>query len=586
MTIIVLNDIKRKENYRLDVPGPMKDLGVENILQSALTTFIEQLDLLPSPPDPPPPELPHLKLNRKTIIEGFLNQLVTDLHHLYAIILSPIELPEQSTKKGYFGVFNKASKLPSYTTLLSHPAYKPYITRIRKEGDQLIRQNIAADIESLQRIRKDFDEIRSSFFPHILGSITLDCIQSMESDRHHDGRVVKKLTFLDQKHSAHLIYKPTSVMVDAKLVGKTKGSTLPPSLLERMYSLIDPAELSPPVYTILPKSGYGYMEYLGDHCSLHDAAHAVLAGEESECITTAPKDIIRFSFDCGILYVLMVITGCADSHVENLIVHKKRPHLIDNEVLLSPIGPIGALLCLDMEVGSMSPSYPREKLKFYLNEVIKERYVDQKSVPLMGKNLLFLLEDNILTSLCINKERFLAGYRAALQVLLHPKILFWFERAELGETPIRFVPLKTAAFEYLRQWWLQASVAEQKNILERIKNQLKGARDMPSKQSFFSENSEHKESASTTINLLSHIQFDIALAIQRGDIPRLELNLSAKNELIDRYKMVINKLIYDAAFKRSFEELLNNTLNELANEAERTVITDIDRKPNHSVKPS
>lgn len=584
MAIIILID-KNRQNYKLDVPMPMQDLGVQAILQSALNILTKEIDALKFPPT--------LTLNKQAIIHDSLKQLAADLHHLYATILLPIEPPPKPKKGSIFKLFGTSSpKLPEYSALLTHPTYKPYTTRMKQEGDRLIKQNIAAEIESLKRISADFTDIHTFFLkPTLKGSdITLVSIQSMGSDRHHNGRVVKKITFSDSKHSEHVIYKPTSVMADAKLVGKTEGFKTSPSLLERMYRAIG-ATLPPPTYTILPKIDYGYMQYLGDPRSLRDTASAVLAGEaKSECITTNSKDIEQFSYDCGVLLIMMLITGCADSHLENLIVHGKRPHLIDNEVLFSPSGPTGALLCLNLAIGSMGPNYVIDKPRLFLNEVLINHYVNQELVSSAGKNLLFLLKDDTLTALRMNKANFLAGYHAALTVLQHKDIQSWFEASHLENTPIRAVPIATEMFETLQQWWFTSStnINREELLIKNIVTLLKDAEDMASTRLFFrgcsTDGQLEKSVVDIVKNLLHDIVPELTLAIRQGDIPRFELKPFAKNNLISAYKVVIDKLVHDVTFKSLIEKQLVGCLENIAT-AEQVTIKGI-MKPSPTIKLS
>jgi hypothetical protein len=232
---------------------------------------------------------------------------------------------------------------------------------------QQICTNFIGNIQlACNRIRADWADIAALFFAPDGVTITdLARIRATGSDSHKGGKQVLILTFAAKPHPVQLVYKPGDIEVDARILGRThnigrdgvhitdlKLSLIDPSLCKPSFSerISDWLGISEavPVYRFLPRltgsslgngddlpirNSYGYIEYLShlpdsnDEGAIkgdYDRAHADWVFGD----TDSPD---RFYRESGRLMALATVLGLTDLHAANLIVHQRRPYLIDLE---------------------------------------------------------------------------------------------------------------------------------------------------------------------------------------------------------------------------------------------------------------
>lgn len=234
--------------------------------------------------------------------------------------------------------------------------------------DQFIQ--VITDITS--HVDADWDDIHGVFFPGwTLRSLTK--LSFADSDPHKGGKSVVMLGFKAErgrfphrrKRVLRLVYKPSDLTLDFFLVGDTArvravvpALAVPPggSLLEIFNARIggpgfvaDPAvNMQPapvlPVYPILPRNGgnvttaYGYIKFL-----THDPTPQVvpaqmrarrlkLPPERRDWIASTNDELLAYYRLFGWYCAIALNFGLADAHNGNMIVHRKKPYLIDNEI--------------------------------------------------------------------------------------------------------------------------------------------------------------------------------------------------------------------------------------------------------------
>ena len=281
-------------------------------------------------------------------------------------------------------------------------------------------------VAACQRIVDDWDDIEQLFFrnrnfPGDIGMpnmvlLKLDEIIVADSDPHKKGKRVMILKFLanpeggpnvpppqgrmaafmarfgvgtgaananrlnfNRPQIVRLVYKPSDLEVDCRLVGNTVelrnqlahlvgnpdpvtglpdltagGGSLFEVFNNHIGNTVNPP-LRLPVYRILPRSvgsrlgplqnpmptgnGYGYIEFLTHNPEPQDANgtttgedRGALPSEKWDWIATSDAEIRSFYRQMGWIGMIAEVFGMADVHKENMIVHRKQPHLIDLEI--------------------------------------------------------------------------------------------------------------------------------------------------------------------------------------------------------------------------------------------------------------
>lgn len=242
--------------------------------------------------------------------------------------------------------------------------------------DSLIILNRRIDTDIANGVLKRFFEATTE--NNNVKVLTLTGISPSESAPHHTGQQVLKLTFNVDGVEREMVYKPSTVEIDAKITGNSKklSQVLRSHHTASFFDLINdklPAhEL--PTYLIVPRfdpdgnkigGGYGYSEFLshkpwydldvdtearnffrqfapyerdkhfGEFQSLIDTKfnEALERGKKDvagcDYITDKQSDVEKYSYLCGAYGAAMCALGISDMYVENVIISNKKPYLID-----------------------------------------------------------------------------------------------------------------------------------------------------------------------------------------------------------------------------------------------------------------
>jgi hypothetical protein len=215
-----------------------------------------------------------------------------------------------------------------------------------------------------ERIRADWNDIAAAFF----GGRTISSlvkIRTTGNDFHKGGKQVLILTFLlGDSSTARVVYKPSAVEMDCRILGDSDvfGLVQPRGIPgqaafsqhESLTEIInrhagrkggEGVSARPlPTYRILPYNrgsvpeSYGYLEFL-----THEPVPAERSpwniGNAIAGVNPAGQDWIvgtdeeerAFFHDYGMLAGMALVVSLTDLHVQNVIVHAGRPHLIDLE---------------------------------------------------------------------------------------------------------------------------------------------------------------------------------------------------------------------------------------------------------------
>lgn len=301
-----------------------------------------------------------------------------------------------------------------------------------------------------------------------------------------------------------VVYKPTDIELDYWLVGNTlrvqpsgAGATLyqpnpkapvpsiedkldrtpdqspayevpdePRSLTEIVNALFKDDASSLPTYRILPRNpgsqladdglrnAYGYLQYLThepeldevstspSEASIVEALHARLGEvEHPDWHTTSETIEQRFFAQCGRLMGLVLLASINDLHVENCIVHRCMPHLIDLES--SFIGPLAEIGLSSFPSACSKLSAPHDYFTVAANgyghvprhEIAKNRLVkgDGLAAPKDHRGIIF---KSFVDTVAVLRSR-------DARALLEP----WLKR--VSHCVARCVPLPTTEFQVL-----------------------------------------------------------------------------------------------------------------------------------------
>lgn len=220
-------------------------------------------------------------------------------------------------------------------------------------------------------VDQDWLAIGTVFFPSwdLQELVRLDFL---DSDPHKGGKSVVLLTFTAthkihtrRKKTLRLVYKPSDVTIDYLLVGevgraRAVDGTLPNppggSLLENLNAQIagngfvanNVVNARPrpvlPTYPILPRNSgnlttaYGYIKFLTFlpkpvvQPTAMRTRKLKLAAARRDWIAANNQEIVDYYRIFGWYGAIAMTFGLADAHQGNIIVHRKKPYLIDNEI--------------------------------------------------------------------------------------------------------------------------------------------------------------------------------------------------------------------------------------------------------------
>jgi hypothetical protein len=170
--------------------------------------------------------------------------------------------------------------------------------------------------------------------------------------------------------------------------------------------------------------------------------------ENCDFITRDKRELERYAFDCGILLALMTCTGMIDNHCENLVLHKRRPMLIDCEVFLAFFSAaVGSTDCLEGDFGSMSKYSMVKQVYSCLFDINGEI---AKALDSLEKNRIFhlyLLQGEKLIAYHPDKDILLQGYRAGLKILTQSNMaLNWINQQPVQQMCMRVLTSGTNEF--------------------------------------------------------------------------------------------------------------------------------------------
>lgn len=393
--------------------------------------------------------------------------------------------PEQAIRE-YKRYFTAPTRTP-------FPAYMertfPVFTQLK---DTLCKNFLKNMLKTFKRLDQDMSILREGFLNDLGQNISLVNIGSTNSEFHRQGQQVLILTFFGNGNTKKVVYKPSAVQTDAMLVGDVKRLGQLDQRYAKQYSLLEAlnrglerANQKPlPTYLIIPREDktsavttnrYGYVEYLS-HGPWFDSAFDVLeplekirpaermdtartlcdtaintalqsaaASKKCDYVTRDPHDVEQYSYDCGVLLILILIAGLSDRICDNFIIHHLRPYMIDAEICFEPGHTITNALCFNVNVGAMkesSGSYIEKKWLFDISGM------NSVNIHYPDKNLLFFADNDQLTACQPENNACLAGYRVALDIVAYsPDVLVWFAQEPVRCMPIRILTASTHIFE-------------------------------------------------------------------------------------------------------------------------------------------
>lgn len=231
-----------------------------------------------------------------------------------------------------------------------------------------IADNFTTNIKTFAiNILNDWNDINNCFFGG--NAKSLEEITTTGSDYHKGGKQVLILTFkLNTNKTEKLVYKPSDIEVDCRLVGDIQAvkKYLPTGLqitnsFAELVNEFTKDDCPLQTYKILPRNpgsllqpdkngvipirnSYGYIEYLNHQPSLDTAegitdenrlkqAENVPLNEiaDSDWITVDSDDAQKYWQTTGKLLAMLIVCGCTDIHGQNFRIHKKKPQVIDLE---------------------------------------------------------------------------------------------------------------------------------------------------------------------------------------------------------------------------------------------------------------
>ncbi len=185
------------------------------------------------------------------------------------------------------------------------------------------------------------------------------------SDTHKGGKQVLFLTFTIRDRDEKLVYKPSDIEMDYRLIGDTtiirKDAAYGLGHHNSLAELVNQHLISDghtdyqlPTYRILPRNpgselpedenhsmpirnSYGYITYLshepapGNMAMQMGAPVGWVQGQVSDWVTENEQDVKKFFSIWGGFLAIAYLVSLSDLHQENVIVHNKQPYLIDLE---------------------------------------------------------------------------------------------------------------------------------------------------------------------------------------------------------------------------------------------------------------
>jgi hypothetical protein len=387
----------------------------------------------------------------------------------------------------YFNLFILADKVIHEGDEIQGLAafYKRY-PRIKHAVEKLNTHFVRNIDEACQRLQKDWDTIHKYFFASDPAKSKLVKITPTGSDFHKGGKQVLILTFDIDKAEHKLIYKPGDVELDYRLLADTSLVRQNPfhaqelgdqkSIWELTNEFLDD-EFKLPTYKILPRNpgskldegfanmfdklpiekSYGYIAYLTHNPESGADGEPTDVSDESDWITLDERDVKKFYRQWGRILALGLMFSMSDFHLDNIIVHKLQPHLIDAEIAFTgPMNNVSGTLALLGPSGGLLPTAaktPKAKRK-RINEKTANLFVFDESVDIStakpSKDKLYLVSNGKPEhTLAKNYIPYIGkGFLEVLKAFKENKdtLLRWLSSSDLDRVIARFTPKETADF--------------------------------------------------------------------------------------------------------------------------------------------
>ena len=356
------------------------------------------------------------------------------------------------------------------------------------------------------RVNNDFAELVTGFFQS--NQLKLINIKSVGSDLHHQGAQVLILGFsLNKLEEIKIVYKPSSVEADTYIIGNiNRLKDLDSRYIEKCSfieilneELLKESRQPLPTYLIIPKEDrveenltddprriykkYGYLQYIShrpweeidiygkmlklsrnkhelNHSDITCALESYYTQEHTRLLKKAydsgnceyilinDEEANNYSYASGCLIAIMLMLGVVDMHVENMIVSKKLPVLLDleNSFRIDEDEPtIQKTLVLHRNRGSMSHKSTIPKSYSVLFNIGGKQSVQLEEI---GKNRAYLYEKegSCLKAFKIREDSAISGLNDTFKICANKRELFsqWVKSVE--NICVRYIPFNTPQF--------------------------------------------------------------------------------------------------------------------------------------------
>lgn len=308
---------------------------------------------------------------------------------------------------------------------------RPLLVHALKKASSNFYLNLSS---AWRRIARDWNDIGSVFGKELL---ELTKIRSTGSDFHAGGKQVLILTFMTWGGEMKIVYKPTDLDIDFRIVGNTEGpvrrilalGSEEKSFLE-LVNENAPRSHHLATYTIFPaatttnvksalEGAYGYLEFI-EYNSNVDEEHRP-----------------SFFFQMGQLTAIACALSMKDVHADNVILRDGKPHLIDLEI------------CLTEKNTSLVSTVIKDAL---LHDYVSQEYTGwdggQKGIDVHSNNVI-RGDNRRMVSLVDGNDyapALLRGYSSMLEWLManSQKTKSWL--AQRNQTIVRNIPFDTSFF--------------------------------------------------------------------------------------------------------------------------------------------
>jgi hypothetical protein len=396
--------------------------------------------------------------------------------------------PIEKLYKNYFDWFIYADKvIQNGTEINGRDAFYQRYPRLKHAVETSCTNFVKNIIEACQRLQNDWDTIHQFIFAADPTKSRLVKITPTGSDFHKGGKQVLIFTFKIDNFEHKLIYKPSDVELDYRLLANTTLVRQNPfhtqalggqkSIWELTNEFLDDA-FKLPTYKILPfhsgskldqgftsvfnrlpiENSYGYIEYLSHNPKIipnFDSANDVPV--ESDWITSDKKVVEKFYRQWGRILAIGLIFSMSDFHLDNVIVHKLQPHLIDAEIAFTGpmkdvsgtvalMGPSGALLA----TAAHSPKAKQPRMKDETaNLIVFDDGVDDVEFEPSKDKLYLVTNGKAELTLAKNHIPYMGkGFKEVLEAFQKNKdtLIQWLTASDLEKVIARFTPMQTADF--------------------------------------------------------------------------------------------------------------------------------------------